>query len=160
MYRTILVGTDGSDTAQEAVRAAAELARLHRADLHVVSAYDPHLSWRQREAMAEFPEDVRWRASPGQAAENTAGQAAASAAGTGREVQSWSEPGPARDVLVRVAERVDADLIVVGNRGMSGMGRLLGSVPSGVSQSAPCDVLIVDTVGRRAAAEESTAKSA
>lgn len=157
MYRTILVGTDGSDTAQEAVRTAGELARLHHAELHVVTAYDPHLSWRDREAMDEFPEEVRWLASPGQAAESIATQAAESVTGTDRAVQVWAEPGPARDVLVRLAGRVDADLVVVGNRGMSGMGRLLGSVPSGVSQSAPCDVLIVDTVGRKAASEAKSA---
>jgi nucleotide-binding universal stress UspA family protein len=44
------------------------------------------------------------------------------------------------------AERLDADLIVVGNKGMKGRGRILGSVPSHVAHAAPCSVIIIDTV--------------
>ena len=54
-------------------------------------------------------------------------------------------PGDATAAILRVAQEVNADLIVVGNKGMKGKGRVLGSVPNTVSHKAPCSVLIVNT---------------
>jgi nucleotide-binding universal stress UspA family protein len=62
------------------------------------------------------------------------------------EVECHTAPGDPADVLVEVARSVDADVLVVGNRGMRGTGRMImPSVPNRGSHRAPCDVLIVDT---------------
>jgi nucleotide-binding universal stress UspA family protein len=53
--------------------------------------------------------------------------------------------GEAADLITQVAEQVNADLIVVGNKGMKGARRLLGSVPNRVAHRALCSVLIVRT---------------
>ncbi|MEU0487425.1 universal stress protein, partial [Streptosporangium sp. NPDC006013] len=67
-----------------------------------------------------------------------------------RTIELAAEEGDAVDVLVSLAGRRGADLVVVGNRGLNSLaGRLLGSVPSGVSQRAGCDVLIVHTTSGR-----------
>jgi nucleotide-binding universal stress UspA family protein len=62
------------------------------------------------------------------------------------KVEQHTVAGDPSDVLVSVVQLVDADLLVVGNRGMTGMKRfVLGSVPNKISHHAPCSVLIVDT---------------
>ncbi len=62
-------------------------------------------------------------------------------------VEVFARQGDAADAILDVAEELDADLIVIGNKGMTGADRfLLGSVPNKVSHYAPCSVLIVRTV--------------
>ena len=151
MYRTIVVGTDGSATAAEAVRQAAELARLCGGTLHVVCAY---ASAQTASAMAmtgagmagvaidtmTVQEDLHTHAT------DVLDRAVAPDLADGLTVTRHIRPGPASDVLVDVAEEEKADVIVVGNRGMTGARRfLLGSVPNRVAHSAPCNVLIVHT---------------
>jgi nucleotide-binding universal stress UspA family protein len=136
------VGTDGSTTATEAVRRAVELAASQGARLHVVTAYRPRAG-RGEDAL---PEAWRWKASPGEAAEQTARAAAETAEAAGLEVQCHAEPGDPADVLVDVVNEVGADLLVIGNKGMRGAGRMvIPSVPNRVSHRATCDILLVDT---------------
>ena len=146
-----MVGTDGSATASEAVRRAAVVARARGARLHLVTAYDARLSRAQRDEIQRMPEDLRWRVSPGEGAEEVLRAAVSLVADAGLEVTSHARPGDPAEVLIDVAEDVGAELIVVGNRGMQGVGRsLLPTVPNRVSHRAGCDVLIVHTTGNAA----------
>jgi nucleotide-binding universal stress UspA family protein len=78
-------------------------------------------------------------------------EAAAAAAADGVAVQTHNEAGDPTDVLIRAVKDVSADLLVVGNRGMTGLKRfMLGSVPNKIAHHAPCSLLIVDTTGHAA----------
>jgi nucleotide-binding universal stress UspA family protein len=117
MFSSLVVGTDGSETAGEAVRGATQLAKLLSATLHIVTVYRPK---------------------------------AVRGAGVPDEYLDALGPGGTADALLddqcaRVAEQVHADLIVVGNKGMAGVRRVLGSVPNSVAHQAPCSVLILQT---------------
>jgi nucleotide-binding universal stress UspA family protein len=147
--RSIVVGTDGSPSATTAVRRAAALARAEGARLHIVTAYDPAITAGRRKVMDSMPAELTWRASPGQEAEEVAAQAAGLVA-SDVDVEAHAEPGDPATVLVTLADKVHADLLVVGNKGMHGAGRILNSVPNKVSHRAGCDVLIVDTTGKAA----------
>jgi nucleotide-binding universal stress UspA family protein len=125
MFRSIVVGTDGSDTARQAVREATELAAAVGASIELVSAYEPG----RREAC-----------------EATLREGAAAAEAAGVAVRTYAREGDAADAILDVAEERGADLVVVGNKGMTGAKRfLLGSVPNKVSHHAPCSVLIIRT---------------
>jgi nucleotide-binding universal stress UspA family protein len=147
--RTIVVGTDGSARAGEAVRRAAELASRCGATLHLVCAYRP----LQAEAWASAASsaggvvlDLRDLPDPGDAVrEHLDGLAGQMANDHGIEVSCHCRAGAAPDVLLDVASDVGADLVVVGNRGMSGARRMLGSVPNTISHHAECAVMIVPT---------------
>jgi nucleotide-binding universal stress UspA family protein len=148
MYGSILVGTDGSDTATTAVRYAIDLARQLGARLQIVSAYEPISQQRLHHESLEAPSDVQWMVSPREDVLALLDQAAAEARSAGvAEVDTFARQGDAADAIIDVAEEIRSDLIVVGNRGMTGAKRfLLGSVPNKVSHHAPCSVLIVRTV--------------
>lgn len=149
MFTTIVVGTDGSDTAALAVREAAELARAGGGTLHIVHAFQPVDMGRM--AMA---------AGTGGAAIDFDGINTGIEAG-GRRIcadaaspdrigdvvcETHVVPGDPGEALISVAEAVQADLIVVGNRGMTGLKRfVLGSVPNKIAHHAPCSVLISHT---------------
>lgn len=146
MFEAIVVGTDGSETAGEAVRKAAQLARTcdPPARLHVVTAYKPI------EAMYVAPDVVpsglAGMIDPRAEAQSVVDEAATKVRAEGVEVEVYLWPGDAASAILEVAGTTKADLIVVGNRGMTGMARfLLGSVPNKVAHHAPCDVLIVRT---------------
>lgn len=146
MFETIVVGTDGSDTAGEAVRKAALLARTcgPSARLHVVTAYKPI------EAMYVAPDVVpsglAGMIDPRAEAQAVVDEAATKVRAEGIEAETYLWPGDAASAILEVATTTKADLIVVGNRGMTGVARfLLGSVPNKVAHHAPCDVLIVRT---------------
>jgi nucleotide-binding universal stress UspA family protein len=145
-YKKILVGTDGSETASRAVREAAELAKANDAELLVLTVFDPPSPTKLAQVVAEAPAEIAWRITGSGAAEDIATRAVAALGGDGK-ASPLVEPGQdAADALIQVAEREGVDLIVVGNRGMSGAKRfLLGSVPNKVSHHAPCDVMIVRT---------------
>ncbi|HUP84213.1 MAG TPA: universal stress protein [Acidimicrobiales bacterium] len=146
MFESIVVGTDGSETASEAVRKAVELAQLcgPAARLHVVSAY------KTLESMYLAPEVVSANLTglidPRGEAQGVVDEAAAKVRAEGVEVDTYVWPGDAASAILDVAETAKADVIVVGNRGMGGVARfLLGSVPNKVAHHAPCTVLIVRT---------------
>jgi nucleotide-binding universal stress UspA family protein len=146
MFSSIVVGTDGSDTASEAVRQAIALARAVGARIELVSAYEPVTDARLRETI-EVPQDLHWMLNPREDVEATLEQAAADIRAAGVEVEVYARQGDPADAILDVAEERGSDLIVVGNKGMTGAKRfLLGSVPNKVSHHAPCSVLIIRTV--------------
>jgi nucleotide-binding universal stress UspA family protein len=142
MFKTIVVGTDGSDTADRAVNRAAELAALTGADLHLVSAY------RQapvRVGDGSVAEAADWSVSGDYKADAALQRTIARLRDKGISLNEHAPKGDPADGILAVAVRENADLIVLGNRGMRGKGRVLGSVPNKVSHQAPCDLLIVYT---------------
>jgi nucleotide-binding universal stress UspA family protein len=146
LFKRIVVGTDGSDTAAEAVRQATELAKLSGGTLEIVSAYEPVPQSRLREETSEVPGDVAFGVGPREDVNATLEAAAGAAASDGVEAQTHAREGEPADAILDVAEEHKADLIVVGNKGMTGAKRfLLGSVPNKVSHHAPCSVYIVRT---------------
>ena len=145
MFRSIVVGTDGSDTATQAVRQAIELARSVGARIELVSAYEPVSDARLREEIV-VPEDLHWIINPREDVVATLEAAAWEARAAGVEVEVFARQGDPADAILDVAEERASDLIVVGNKGMTGAKRfLLGSVPNKVSHHAPCSVLIIRT---------------
>ena len=135
IYSTIVVGTDGTATAEVAMARAIDLARLASATLHVVTVADPGPAPAAPapSTRADFPAEV-------------ALESALERLGTDDlDVEQHVITGEPATEIVAMAGRVDADLVVLGSRGMRGAGRLLGSIPNVVSHRAPCDVLIVLT---------------
>jgi nucleotide-binding universal stress UspA family protein len=146
MFKSIVVGTDGSQTAAEATREAVQLAKAVGATLHIVSAYEPIPAQRLSEVRREAPEDLQWAISPRSEVDATLETAAAPARKADVPVSVYPRQGDPADAILDVAEENDADLIIVGNKGMTGAKRfLLGSVPNKVSHHAPCSVLIIRT---------------
>jgi len=146
MFRSIVVGTDGSDTAGQAVDEAIDLAKAVGARLCVVSAYEPVPQARLREEARQTPSDLQWMVNPREQVEETLSDAAELVRAAGGEVETFAREGAPADAILDVAEERDADLIIVGNKGMTGARRfLLGSVPNKVSHHAPCSVLIIRT---------------
>lgn len=146
MFTRIVVGTDGSETAAEAVRQAVDLAKLADASLSIVSAYDPVPKRRLEGEQQDLPPDVQHEIGPREDVNLVLDAAAAAAKREGVEVQTHPVEGNPGDAILNVAEETNADLIVVGNKGMAGARRfLLGSVPNNVSHHAPCSVIIVRT---------------
>jgi nucleotide-binding universal stress UspA family protein len=146
VFNRIVVGTDGSDTAAGAVRQAVELAKLAGAQLSIVSAYSPVPSRRVEGEKLDAPADVQYEIGPREDVNLVLDAAAASARKEGVEVQTHPVEADPADAILNVAEETHADLIVVGNKGMTGARRyLLGSVPNNVSHHAPCSVMVVRT---------------
>ena len=146
MFGSIVVGTDGSSTAGEAVRQATELARAVGAKVYLVSAYEPVPEGRLRDERQEVPEDLQWMVNPREDVEATLEDGAEQLKDSGLDVETLAREGDPADAILDVAEEKKADLIVVGNRGMTGAKRfLLGSVPNKVSHHAPCSVMIIRT---------------
>jgi nucleotide-binding universal stress UspA family protein len=146
MFSSIVVGIDGSDTAREAVRQATVLASSVGARIALVSAYEPVSDARLRESI-HVPEDLQWMINPREDVQATLEQAADEIRAAGVEVEVFARQGDPADAILDVAEERGSDLIVVGNKGMTGAKRfLLGSVPNKVSHHAPCSVLIIRTV--------------
>jgi len=150
-YGTVVVGTDGSATAQQAVRHAAALAHDHDARLVVVTAYEPQGDGLVDTAGA--PTDLQWLLTDRVQAEERAraGQAIAAEAGAPKIVVQ-AVAGSAADVLLETAADFGAECIVVGSVGLAGAARyVLGSVASSVAHHAPCDVLVVHTTSSEGA---------
>jgi nucleotide-binding universal stress UspA family protein len=143
MIETVAVGTDGSETAAKAVAQAFELAERFGARVVVLSAFDgtagpaaPRLSGTAR----QHPE---WSSNAAEQVERILAVAEEAAAERGLEVSSAMEEGEPGEVLVRLAERHKADVLVVGSKGMER--RVLGSVPNTVTHKATCSVMVVKT---------------
>ena len=146
MFERIVVGTDGSETAAEAVRQATELARATGAKLDIVSAYEPVPAARLREESGEIPGDVAYAVGPKEDVNVVLEGAAGPAKEAGLDVDTHPREGDPADAILTVAEEVGASVIVVGNKGMTGARRfLLGSVPNKISHHAPCSVYIART---------------
>jgi len=146
MFDSIVVGTDGSDTARKAVSQAGDLAKAVGGSIHLVSAYEPVPTGRLREESKEAPEDLQWMINPREDVDATLAEAAEELKKAGVEVDTYARQGDPADAILDVAEEKDANLIIVGNKGMTGAKRfLLGSVPNKISHHAPCSVLIIRT---------------
>lgn len=138
MSKTVLVGVDGSDTSRRAAQRAAEVAKAMGMSLCIVVAVDDHMS-------EGVPGIGGHPSTPGEVADRIAQDVADDITGVS-DVQTIVSSSDPADALVEEAERLGAELIVVGNRGVRGLGRLLGSVSSSVVTHAPCDVYVVKTV--------------
>jgi nucleotide-binding universal stress UspA family protein len=146
VFKSIVVGTDGSETATQAVRQAVDLAKEIGAKVELVSAYEPVSDQRLREERTEVPDDLQWMVNPREDVDATLQEAAELAKENGVDVETYARQGDPADAILDVAEEQNADLIIVGNKGMTGAKRfLLGSVPNKVSHHAPCSVLIIRT---------------
>jgi nucleotide-binding universal stress UspA family protein len=149
MFSTIVVGTDGSETATAAVSKAIELAKQSDATLHVVNAARlVSISHVASAAAAGAPTFDVENVNRGIEAEGKAicDHAVGQSQQADVKCETHVVSGDPADALISVAETVGADLIVVGNRGMTGARRfVLGSVPNKVAHHAPCSILIVDT---------------
>ena len=146
MFDSIVVGTDGSETATEAVKSAAALAGSLGAKLHLVVAHTPIRGAKL--AAGNTPEAAYWMSNPDFNADSVLDGAAGLAKREGVEPELHAPRGDAAEALLNVAEECGADLIVVGNRGMTGSRRFIGSVPNKVSHHAGCSVMIVQTHAR------------
>jgi nucleotide-binding universal stress UspA family protein len=148
MFDVIVVGTDGSDTAAVAVAKALEIARVTGATVHVVHAYQLVSAGQLASAVtAGAPTLDIERLNQGIEATGggVVGRVAEQAERAGVKCEIHLSTDDPAHALIDVAEKVGADLVVVGNRGMSGVRRMLGSVPNKVSHHCPCSLLIVDT---------------
>jgi nucleotide-binding universal stress UspA family protein len=141
MFSTIVVGTDGSATAALAVAQAAQLARNSGATLHLVAAFQTPAAIADPSSalLAQFTTNEEQMGAAQKMLEEVAD------ALNGLDVELHARSGPPAAVIVRHAEEVGADLIVVGSKGMQGARRLIGSVPNTVAHSASCHVLIAKT---------------
>jgi len=116
------------------------------ARLDIVSAYEPIPRTRLQEEQRQAPGDVQYEISPREDVNLTLDSAAGTARNEGLEAQTHAMEGDPADAILDVAEEIKADLIIVGNKGMTGARRfLLGSVPNKVSHHAPCSVMIIQT---------------
>jgi nucleotide-binding universal stress UspA family protein len=146
VFTRIVVGTDGSETASGAVRQAIDLAKLASAQLSIVSAFAPVSSRRVEGEKLNAPADVQYEIGPREDVNIVLDAAAAQARKEGVEVQTHPVEADPAEAILNVAEQTGADLIVVGNKGMTGARRyILGSVPNNISHHAPCSVMIVRT---------------
>jgi nucleotide-binding universal stress UspA family protein len=141
VFNSVVVGSDDSQTARQAVVTAADLAKLAGGTLHIVTVYDPksvhveHLPPELQLSTTTHPADV------------LLGELSRIAEDRGLRAVVHAATGEPAEAIIRIAEQEQAELVVVGNKGMKGRRRILGSVPNTVAHGAPCSVLIVDTVG-------------
>jgi nucleotide-binding universal stress UspA family protein len=145
-YRTIVVGTDGSETSLIAVERASSVAADSAAELVIVCAYTP--ATRDDTAAAEDAlKDEAYLVVGWTPAEETLRTAEERAAAAGaKNIRTVAVDGAPADVLRQAVLDAKADLLVVGNKGLNTLsGRLLGSVPSDVARRSGVDVLIVHT---------------
>ena len=144
MYERIVVGTDGSKRALDAVRTAGELAGLATASVHVVAACQPYSSAELSRIQRELPEEYHDLVSPQLDARDRLGEATALLPSS-LEITQHEMSGDPADSILAVAQSVKADLIVVGARGIGAVERFVrGSVSTKVAHHSTCDVLIVE----------------
>ncbi len=128
MFERIVVGVARVESAQKAANYAVDLATKLGAELHVVMAFsrsDTSPAANERQHAEGFLESIVLSSSI--------------------PIRTHALPGDPAAAIMRVAGEIDADLIVVGNKGMQGAGRILGSVPNTIAHKTSCSVLIVST---------------
>ena len=143
-YTTIVVGTDGSDSSLRAVEKAGQIAAGSGATVVVATAYFPQ---GEDQHAADVLKDEGYKMSGNAPIYAILREARDRAQKAGaKSVEEKAIVGAPVDALVDLAEEVKADLLVVGNVGLSTIaGRLLGSVPANVARRSKTDVLIVHT---------------
>ncbi len=144
MYKIVVVGSDGSETADRAVEAAADLARSWASQLHVITSYKTSSPGLAQVSGAALVDTGAGHAVVEDAARKV-GERAIEMWGSGLEVEAHAVHGDAVDAILDTAASLGADLIVVGSKGMRGARRYLGSVPNSVAHGAHCAVLVVKT---------------
>ena len=143
MVQTVAVGTDGSGTADKAVEFAIEMAARYGARIVFISAYVPVRESRLQRERTDAPEDMQWSINPAEDVDATLRDCEQRAEAKGLRWASEAREGDPAKILVDLAASNDADVLVIGNKGMNR--RVLGSVPNSVSHNAPCSVMIVKT---------------
>lgn len=145
MYERIIVGTDGSKRALDAVRTAGRLAELcGTSTLHVVTACRSYSAHDLARIQAALPEEFHDIVSPHLDAEDRFNEARA-VLSPSITTETHEMNGDPADAILAIAESVKADLIVVGARGLGTVERFVrGSVSTKVAHHSPCDVLIVE----------------
>jgi nucleotide-binding universal stress UspA family protein len=143
MVQTVAVGTDGSGTADKAVDFAIDLAARYEAKIVFISAYVPVNETRLKREAREAPDEVQWTINPAEDVDATLRECEELADERGLKWSSEAAQGDPADVLVGLADKHDADVLVIGNRGMHR--RVLGSVPNSVTHNANCTVYLVKT---------------
>ena len=138
MISTVAVGTDGSATAAEAVKQAAEIARRFEAKLVLLSAFDDSKSGGGARDV-----ELQWASNTAARIRTILERSEAELRGSGLECMTLADEGDPAEVLIRLASECGADLLVIGNKGMKR--RVLGSVPKSVSHKADCSVMVVKT---------------
>ena len=142
MYKVIVVGTDGSDRAGIAVKEAMALAKVSGAELHAVNSVHPAVAVGFTDSRAGQDQVNSMR----EEVEKITAQLLAEAEAEGVSLEVHNPGGDPAEALLETAANLAADLVVVGNKGMSGMKRFVkGSVPNTVAHNCHCDVLIVET---------------
>ncbi|MEV0069756.1 MULTISPECIES: universal stress protein [unclassified Amycolatopsis] len=146
VYRTVVVGTDGSDSSFAAVDRAAGVAADAEAKLVLVCAYYPASKHDVEQAQDELGDEA-YQVVGSAPAEDTLQSARDRAAKAGaKDIQTIAVNGEPVHALRKVVHETSADLLVVGNRGLNTLaGRILGSVPAEVARKSGVDVLIVHT---------------
>ncbi len=137
MYKNIVVGYDGTERAMSAVEQAADLATALGSRLHLVTAIKKDEIHKVGEST-----DERYMSVTEIATENLERVASTF---NHLDFRASAAVGAPAKVLVDEAERVDADLILVGNKHVQGVSRVLGSVAEDVAQKAHCAVLVAKT---------------
>jgi nucleotide-binding universal stress UspA family protein len=143
MISTVAVGTDGSDTAGGAVTAALELAERFGATLLVLSAWTRQPGGSGMPRLSGGSSDLEWASNDAKRAESILADVEERASGRGVQCKSDFAQGDPGEVLVHLAEKHEADVLVVGSKGMHR--RVLGSVPNTVTHKASCSVYVVKT---------------
>lgn len=143
MISTVAVGTDGSPTADKAVAAALDLAERFEAKIVFISSYKPIDDAQLRREMRDAPAEHHWRINPTGDVDGILRDAEERATERGLKWASEATEGDPAEVIVTLAEKHEADVIVVGSKGMQR--RVLGSVPNTVTHTAGCSVFVVKT---------------
>jgi nucleotide-binding universal stress UspA family protein len=138
MLRRVAVGTDGSATAAEAVKAATEMARRFDAELVLLGVFQDGGG----APGADDPER-QWASSPSARLREILDRTEKEVLRSGVECRTLTDEGDPGEVLVQLAAACEADVLVIGNKGMHR--RVLGSVPNTVTHRAPCSVFVVKT---------------
>jgi nucleotide-binding universal stress UspA family protein len=146
-YRTVVVGTDGSDSSFHAVDRAAAIAADSGAALVIACAYHPARAEDVTRAQDELGDDVAYQVVGSTPAEESVRTAAERARRSGaQKIDTVVVDGEPVPTLAKVVADHAADLLVVGNRGLNTLaGRILGSVPAEAARKSHVDVLIVHT---------------
>lgn len=143
MFKVIVVGSDGSSNAQQAVRVAADLAGPDTA-LHVVAAYQPISEAKQRSMARGLPEEFQQLIYSDSDVDSILAGARSLVTTRGAKAEYHIVMGDPAEALIDTVEHHDADLLVVGSRGEGATKRLMhGSVSTKVLHHAPCAVLVI-----------------
>jgi nucleotide-binding universal stress UspA family protein len=141
MVRTIAIGFDGSATAAKAVEMAVEIARRFESEVVLLSALRDSTATSADQAVDTV--ELSWESNPSARVQHALATTQDRLRRQGLQCRTLVDEGDPGDVLVRLADECEADLLVVGNKGMQR--RILGSVPNTVTHKAGCSVLVVKT---------------